>query len=208
MTKMRNPLLVQQVTLPRGVTFVFNPSMGTAKDPGIENLDTDLLVLTQISGSHFSHGMQKIDEKLSGSLSKALQKQGFSGRSGESVLVDCRQIENASQKYILVVGLGDLAHFKGYTVCALMRRVLETARELSVRKLTLPVFPNRQTEQSLNLAGSGAIIACRVALFGELPDLEEIEFFCTPQARRHLQDGIFARVPHCMVCGNPELGKF
>jgi len=208
MAEMTSHLLVQQVTSPRGVTFVFNPSMGTKQDPGIENLQTDLLVLTQMSGSHMSHGMQKIDERLSGELSSAMKEAGFAGHAGESVLVDCRKIENACQKFILVVGLGDLAHFKGYSVCGLMRRTLEVAKEHSVAKLTLPVFPNRQTEAVLNLAGSGAIIACRVATFGELPDLKEIEFFCTPQARRHLQKGLFAHVPHCMACANPELGKF
>lgn len=206
MTTMHNPLLVQQMTLPTGVTFVFNPSMGTNADPGIENIDTDLLVLTQMTESHMSQGMQKIDEKLDGALSKVMKEQNFSAQAGESVLVDCKDHSAASQRFVLVVGLGDLRKFKGYTVCGLMRKALETAKELGVRKMTLPIFPNRQTEQELNLAGSGAIIACRVATFGELPKLEEIELFCTPQARRHLQKGLFVHAPHCMVCADPELG--
>ncbi len=207
MTIMRNPLVVHQVTLPTGVTFVFNSSMGTNQDVGIENLNTDLLVLTQMSCSHMSGGMEKIDAKLDAELSKAIEKNKFTGKDGETVLLDHSGDPSASQRYILLVGLGDLRHFKGITVCGLMRKALEVAKELGVSKMTLPIFPNRQSDQQLNLVGSAAIISCRTASFGDLPHLKEIELFCTPQARRHLQDGILTRAPHCVVCGNPELGE-
>lgn len=209
MTIMRNPLVVQQVTLARGVTFTFNPSMGTKEDPGIENLETGMLVLTQMAGSHLSRGMQKIDELLCGGLSKALGSESFTGQAGESVLLDCRKIDACKQDYILVVGLGELSKFKGYSICGLMRLTLEAAVKTGVGKITLPVFPNRQTEAILNLAGSAAIIAFRVATFkSQLPELEELEFFCTPQAKRHLERGLLAKSPHCVACANPELGKF
>lgn len=201
---LHNPMIVQSVCTPNGVNFVFNPSMGTRDDPGIENLATDLLVLTQMEGAHLSQGSQKIDQKLGGALSRAIAEQNFSGRAGEKVLIDCQAFKTG-QRYVLLVGLGDLAHFKGYTVCGLMRTVLETARTLGVAKVTLPIFPNRQTEDELTLAGSAAIMSCRVATFGKLPHLQELELFCTPQARRHLQGGLLCKTPHCVDCANPKL---
>src|SRR5579883_1682490 len=151
--KLHNPMVVQSVCTPNGVNIVFNPSMGTNDDPGIENLQTDLLVLTQMEGAHLSQGAAKIDKKLSGALSQAISRAKFSGKAGEKILLDCAKFD-CGQQYILLVGLGDLAHFKGYTICGLTRLLLETARELKVSKVTLPIFPNRQTEEELTLAGS------------------------------------------------------
>jgi hypothetical protein len=202
--KLHNPMIVQSVCTSNGVNIVFNPSMGTNDDPGIENLSTDLLVLTQMSNAHMSQGTQKIDKKLGGTISKAIAAQGFTGQAAETILLDCAKFKN-EQRYVLLVGLGDPAHFKGYTVCGLMRTVLETARELGVAKITMPIFPNRQTEDELTLAGTAAIMSCRVSTFGKLPKLEEIELFCTPQARRHLQGGLICKVPHCENCANPKL---
>lgn len=205
--KLRNPLILQQLTLPRGVSFVFNPTMGSKNDPGIENLKTDLLVLTQTSGSKMSEGMQRLDSSLGRALSKALMQNDFHGHTGESVLIDSGKL-GGQQNYILVIGLGSYAEFNGRTVCAFMRKVLEVSKELGVEKITIPVFPNRQTEGQINLAGTAATLVCRVRMFAdELPKLKEVELFCTPQARRHLQDGLFCRTPRCMVCVNPELGK-
>jgi hypothetical protein len=202
----RNPLVVHHVNLSTGVSVTLNGSMGTNDDPGIENHETDLLVLTQMSCSHLSEGAQKIDSKLNSALSKAIKEANFTGLSGETVLLDCRSNPLASQKYILLVGLGDLRYFKGSTVCGLMRKSLEVAKELGVRKMTMSVFPNRQTEGELTLAGSAAIMTCRVETFGKIANLEEIEFFCTPQARRHFQDGLLTKTPHCTACSNPHLG--
>jgi len=203
----QNPLVVQQVKLQNGIWVTFNASMGTADDVGIENLQTDLLVVTQMTDSRMSGGMEKIDAKLNLALSKAITEKKFEGRSGEMVLLDCRSTEHASQKYILLVGLGRAQDMTGKTACGLMRRAMEVAKTLGVKKITMPIMPNRQSVYALNLAGSAAIMVCRAATFGQVPSLEEIELFCTPQARRFLQDGLLTRPPHCTVCDNPELGK-
>ena len=205
--KFHNPMIIRQVTLPRGVSFTLNPVMGTKEDPGIENLQTDLLVLTQMSCSHMSRGMSKIDAKLSGELSKTLAESKFEGKAGQTVLLDCRPIDG-SQKHILVVGLGPAKNFNGKSVCALMRRTLEIANQLGVEKITMPIFPNRQTGSNLNLAGTVSTLVCRVQMFmDDLPKLKEIELFCTPQARPYLQNGLNGHTPRCMICLNPELGK-
>ena len=204
--KLRNPLVLHHITLQRGVSFTLNPTMETKEDPGLENLNTDLLVLTQMSGAKMSHGMCKIDALLAGKLSESIEESGFTGKAGQSVLLDSGSL-GSKQKWILLIGLGDVPHFNGRTVCAMMRLVLEVADEKKVTKITMPIFPNRQTEDELNLAGTAATLVCRVNMFAaQLPELKEVELFCTPQARRHLQDGLFGKTPRCMVCLNPELG--
>lgn len=206
MGKMRSPLVMQELTLPRGITFVFNPTMGSSKDEGIENLETDLLVLTQMESAHMSTGCRKIDALLGGIIEAQIKESGFKGSSGQHLLIDLSKSPAARQKYILLVGLGDYRRFNGRSVCALTFLILDTASKLKVQKLTLPIFPGRQSEGNINLAGTAAIIACRVQTFASrLPELQTFEFFCTSQARKHLQDGLMAKIPHCMICSNPEL---
>lgn len=206
--KFHNQMILRSIDLPRGITFTLNPIMGTNEDPGIENLQTDLLVLTQMTSSQMSDGMQKINTKLSGALAKAIKDSAFSGRRGEHALVDCRKLTGSKPNYILVVGLGSHKDFNSFVVCGLMRLVLEVAKELGVQKITIPFMPNRQTEATVSLAASVNTLVCKVRMFqDDLPNLQDVELFCTPQARKYLQDGLMGHTPRCMLCRNPELGK-
>jgi hypothetical protein len=206
--KFHNPMILRSIDLPRGITFTLNPIMGTQEDPGIENLETDLLVLTQMTSSKMSEGMQKIDRKLSGALSAAMKERAFGGDRGDFIVVDCRSISGAKQKYVLVAGLGSHKSFNSFVICGLMRLVLEEAQKLGVQKLTIPFMPNRQTEAQVSLAASVNTLVCKVRMFqDDLPKLQEVELFCTPQARQYLQDGLMGHTPRCMLCRNPELSK-
>lgn len=206
--KFRNPMILRSIDLPRGITFTLNPIMGTNEDPGIENLDTDLLVFTQMRSSKMSEGMMKIDNKLSGALSKAVKENGFSGKAGESVVVECQSPSTSKQKYLLLVGLGSYKNFNSFVVCGMMRLVLEEAQKRGVKKITIPFMPNRQTEDKVSLTASVNTLVCKVRMFqDDLPKLQEVELFCTPQARQYLQDGLMGHTPRCMICRNPELGK-
>ncbi len=205
--KFHNPMILRSIDLPRGITFTLNPIMGTHEDPGIDNLETDLLVLTQMSGSMMSEGMQKIDRKLSGALAKALAQNDFRGKAGQSTVLNCQEISDSKQKFILVVGLGSHKQFNSFTICGLMRLVLEVANKLAVKKITIPFMPNRQTEEKVSLAASVNTLVCKVRMFADdLPNLQEVELFCTPQARQYLQDGLMGHTPRCMLCRNPKLG--
>ena len=203
--KFHNPMVVQSFSLQRGVTFTLNSCLGTQDDPGVENIVTDLLVLGEMANCRLP-AVEALDAKLGGKVAAALADVNFTGQAGESVLVKVND-PAASQKYILVIGLGDIVHYNGRSVCGFTRKVLEVAKELGVEKISIPFFPNRQTEEKVCLAATAATMVCRVTMFiPSLPNLKEIEIISTPQARRHLQDGLFGRTPRCIICTNPELG--
>lgn len=204
--KFHNPMVVHSFSLQRGVTFTLNGCIGTQEDPGVENIVTDLLVLGEMANSR-QPAIDAIDAKIGGKIAAAVAEQKFTGQAGESILVKVAE-PGSSQKYVLIIGLGDLAHYNGRTVCGFTRKVLEVAKELGVEKVSIPFFPNRQTEDEVSLAATAATMVCRVNMFlPSLPNLKEIELLSTPQARRHVQDGLFGKTPRCIICTNPELGQ-
>ena len=183
--------------------FIITPTMGTASDPGIDRWQTDLLVLTAMSHSHFTEGMRKIDTALSGQLAQALEQSEFRGhRQDQPVLVPGTPGVSGACHY-LVVGLGQYRYFGGSAVCDLFGTVLDQALKLGAAKVTLPIPPNRQTSRQVNLKGTAAVIACRLDHFAKANPkvkLPLIEFFCTAQAARHLAAGLGIAPSSCQQC--------
>ncbi len=183
-----------------------NATMGTAADPGIDKLETDLLVLTATTNFVLTEGMRKIDELLCGRLSATIAQQDFRGKRGQVILIDCPTA--SSIKSILLVGLGDHRNFDGEVLCELFGLVLEQAYATAASKVVLPIQPNRQTGRNVSLVATAAVLRCRmgqIAIAHSERGLPAVELFCTPQAGRYLQAGLKIAPWRCQPCPLNEL---
>lgn len=183
--------------------------MGTAADPGIENLDTDLLVLLTATNSVTGPAMEKIDRGLNGLLFKALGAADFKGHEREKVLFKCP--EGSPTGFILVLGIGEHRKFTGCIMCHLFGIILDTAAQIAASDLTIAIQPNRQTADNVTLKGLAAIMRCRLHQYGlnhREQTLPQIRLFCTPQADRHLMSGLQVEPWICRPCPlNDEMPK-
>jgi hypothetical protein len=174
-----------------------------------EFFDTDMLVLTQTEGTRAGGYVKLLDEHLGGAIAKAKEQAGFRGVRGSSLLLDLDKegLNPARPRYIFLVGLGKYKDFALPVVCGMTRMVLEKAAELLVERVSIPIGSNRLTQESLNLIGTGSIIHCRLeeryAQHGGIGDLKELKILCTPQARKHLEEGLRCSTPRCPIC--PDL---
>ena len=187
------------------------PVLGRKPELVPELFDTDMLVLTMMESTRPAGLFSLLDERLRGLISRAREKAAFRGALGSYILLDLAQegFAEPRPRFILLVGLGDYKNFTLPIMCGLMRLVLEKSAELGVEKVTLPVIPNRLSQHSLNLVGTGSIIHCRVEerfmLHGGIGNLKDIVLLCTPQAKKHLDEGLACSSPRCPICPDPRI---
>lgn len=185
------------------VSFVLTTMFGRNSE-SIEQLSTDLLVIDQHEHMRLGGGPRDIDTMLGGALSAAIEQHRFAGELGDHIVI---AQPSPRIKNILVVGLGRSGQFRRQTLCGFLRLVIETAKKLGVRRVTLPMFPGRLDE--ISVSGTLAVLKCRVAQYASQADglggLKEIEILSTPQARRWLVEGLSINEPLCHSCSNPQI---
>jgi hypothetical protein len=175
--------------------FVVSPSMGVAGAPGVEELRTDMLLLTRLAGLPLGPGPRAVDEALNGLISQKMKTMRFKGDLGQYILFDLdpRVHGDRLQRYVLLAGIGSTSKFNARAACQVFGLVLDKALEEGVSRLTIPIARNRMTVGNLNLKGMAHILKevvddkrSRVTR----PALREIELFCTPQARKFIEEGL------------------
>ncbi|HEY9870895.1 MAG TPA: M17 family peptidase N-terminal domain-containing protein [Candidatus Obscuribacterales bacterium] len=183
-----------------------NPIMGVGSGPQVAETRTDLLMLTKLEGMPLGPTPTAVDRALGGLISREAKRSGFTGELGQQLLVeiDPQSHPQCPQRYILLVGLGSPQKFCGKVACQVFRLVIDKALELGVEHVTIPFAPNRMTVSSLNLKGTAHILREVVdeKLSGRKgrQSLKEIQLLCTPQARKHIQDGLDIPARHKRVC--------
>lgn len=171
----------------------------------------ELVVITVMAGMQLNPLGRSLDASVDGAITKEMECHSFTGYLGQKLLVDLveKGYPAASHRYVLIVGLGDFWAFDHRTACALFRLALDSAVELGVERLILPIVPHRSTEQSLNLLGTAAIMRCRIEerwlAHAGLKNLKTVEILCAPQARKHLEEGLAIKGPRCLPCTDPAL---
>ncbi len=185
------------------VSFLVKTMFGK-KPESLAAFSTDLLVLDLHEHMRVGGGPKDFDTFLGGAIGRAVEEHKFAGALGDSILV-----QHPSEKIgaVLVVGVGKAGQFKRSTLCGFIRLVIETAMSAGAQKVTLPIFPGRLDE--ISVSGTLAVIRCRVAQFagapGGLGSLKEIEFLCTPQARRLIVGGLTVSQQLCQTCSHPKI---
>ena len=184
-----------------------SPFVGAPRNPEVHAVKTDLLVLTQLAGKPLAPVPASVDRALNGLISRKIQLTRFKADLGNHLLVDVnpKDYPDAPWRHILLVGLGHHHKFNGKAACQLFRCVVDKALELGVAHVTVPFVPNRMTGTSLNLMGTAHILKEVVdeRLTGGLENevkWQELQLLCTPQAVRHVQQGLDIPCRHRRTC--------
>jgi len=170
--------------------FTVSPTLKS--DCGVETAQTEMLMITKIHGMALGAGPRAIDNLYDGRLSQLIEAQGFTGDVGQSVVLDLG--EGHLQRYIVLVGLGTVAKFNPCTLFDVVDVALDQALARGCSKLSIPVVANRLTGLNLNLRGTSHIVRQgterRLARLRSKSGTLEVELICTPQAKRHLEEGL------------------
>lgn len=166
--------------------IVFEAQMG--RKP-VDEIETDLILLTMLSGMKVPRDLHVKDTRIAELIKSAISEKGFDGKRGDKLLIDL-----PDGKHVLLVGLGRAEKFCGGTAYAVFQEFLDEAIKLGVRRITVPFIPNRGTASCLTMKGMGHKL--NVALtrrFKELQEpvqLSELQVYCTPQAKSHIEKGV------------------
>ncbi len=175
----------------------FSVSPTLKSDGGVESVRTPMLMLTKIQGMGLGAGPKAIDECCDGLLSQCIEAQGFKGGLAQAVTVELG--ESSLQQNLVMMGLGTVSRFNPCGLAEVIEVAIDKTLERGCNKLTIPVVANRLTALNLNLRGTAHIV--RQAAERKLATIEsdetlEIEFVCTSQAKRHIQQGLDVACRH------------
>ncbi len=190
------------MTTPKIVSF---PVAGSGS-LGLTEVRTDLLMLTKFTGMALNPGFRSVDVALKGLISRKMKQACFKGELGESlhVAVDPQTYPDYPQRHILLVGLGSAQNFGPQAVCQIFQLLVDKAVELGVEHVTVPIVSNRMTGATLNLKGTAhllsEVVEAKAAALVQGMGLQEISVLCTPQARRHIDDGLSIPSRHNRTC--------
>ncbi len=189
--------------------FKVSTAFGCFSRNRLEQMPTDLLVLTAMHGVNLPAGLTSVDKVSGGSIVKALKNSAFNAHQGEHQVIDLSQ-KQLPQKYVLVVGLGDFRRFNRRGACGLFSLAIDEAVRLGVKNMLIPIAPSRLSASSLSLTTTAATLRCCVeqkAKQGALGKLEEIQLVCAPQAKRYVETGLAVDHQICPTCTHPTLGQ-
>lgn len=180
------------------------PTMGKSGSLEIPEIRTDLLMLTKLAGMPLGPTPSALDRALDGLILRKMKDADFTGEQGQHLLVDLGRRKHP-QRAILLVGLGNPQKFNGKVACQVFRLLIDQALEQGVAHAVIPFAPNRMTVSSLNLKGTAHILREVVderlsGRKGARASLKEIQVICTPQARKHIQEGLDIPSRHKNVC--------
>jgi len=183
------------------------PTMGKSGSLEVPEIRTDLLMLTKLAGMPLGPTPSAVDRALDGLIGRKMKDAEFTGEQGQHLLVDLNGGSHSArpQRAILLVGLGSAQKFCGKVACQVFRLVIDQAVEQGITQVTIPFAPNRMTVSSLNLKGTAHILREVVderlsGRKGARASLKEIQVLCTPQARKHIQEGLDIPSRHKSVC--------
>lgn len=190
------------------VRFTISPTL--ASEGGMESTRTPMLMLTKIQGMGLGGGPKAIDEACDGLLSHHMEQQGFTGGLAQAVTVELG--DESPQQNLVMMGLGTVGQFTPCGLAEVIEVAVDKTIEKGCNKITIPVVANRLTALSLNLRGTAHIV--RQAVERKLAAVEsdetfEVEFVCTTQAKRHIQQGLDIECRHkqercCLGDGDNE----
>lgn len=170
--------------------FLVSAKKGLVGDFGIEELQTPMLLVTQFAGIKLSADYSVLVDSTDGAFGKAIKRDKFTGELGETSVV---KLNGLPQDYLVVFGLGRAQRFGCGAIREMVRSVINSAVRRRVSRVTIPVIPNRTTSSNLTLNQTAHIMKCVAidVLGAKKSDKElEVEFVCTPQAKRHIQAGL------------------
>lgn len=172
-------------------SFVVNPALKGAA--GVENIETDALLLCTVAGTELGPTTRAVDVSLNGLITRKLQskKVGFTGEVGQMLSIAPK---HAKAKRISIAGLGEMASLQPRNLCKAIHLNVEDALKRGDTHVAIPVVSNSMSQ--IKLKGQAKIIREVVetlllsAAYADREGTLEVELLCTPQAAHLIQQGL------------------
>lgn len=172
--------------------FLFVARMGRES---IEALESDLVLIPVLSGMKVPRDLRADTPEIGELIKQAIKDGDFRGRRGERLLVNTSlpTTTTASGRKLLLAGLGRPERFCAGAAYGVFEALIQEAVKLKAKRITVPFIPNRGTGSCLNMKGMAHMM--NVALNKQLAEtgdvgLSEVQIFCTPQAKPHIEQGL------------------
>lgn len=176
---------------PKMPRFSFETTMGRR---ALDDIVTDMVLVAKLSSQRVPECLQAKTPAIGELIRQRIIDRGFEGRQGEKLLVETglQDSSSANQRRVLLVGIGRPEKFGAEIAYQTFAILIKQAIALGVRNVTIPFIANRATESSLNLKGMAYQLKRALNDETELAtsQLQEIQIFCTPQARYHIEEGL------------------
>ncbi|MBX9573858.1 MAG: hypothetical protein K2X77_33485 [Candidatus Obscuribacterales bacterium] len=174
--------------------FLFAARMGRES---IEDIQTDLVLIPVLSGMKVPRDLRADSEEVGELIKQAIKDNNFAGKRGETLLVETSLPSSTGEgsRKLLLAGLGRADKFCARAAEGVFGALVDEACRLNAARVTIPFIPNRGTGACLNMKGMAhrmnIALNKRLAQKGdEEVSLTEVQIFCTPQAKPHIEQGL------------------
>ncbi len=197
----------QKAVLP---VFTFETSLGRRS---IEDVPTDMVLIPMLYGMSVPQSLKSTNADVAEQIVGAIKLNGFEGKRGTSLPVETTLSDStgSGNRIVLLAGLGRPQCFDANVAESVFGKLIDEAIARGVQQITIPFIANRMTKQCLNLKGTAhrlkKAVAARFASLTEPVALREIQIYCSPQARSHIEKGLNAPIDDPMsddCCGSGE----
>lgn len=174
--------------------FLFEARMGRES---IEDIQTDLVLIPVLSGMKVPRDLRADSQEVGELIKQAIKDNNFNGKRGETLLVETTLPSSTGEgnRKLLLAGLGRADKFCAGAAEGVFGALVDEACRLNAARVTIPFIPNRGTGACLNMKGMAHRM--NIALNKRLAEkgdgevsLTEVQIFCTPQAKPHIEQGL------------------
>lgn len=185
--------------------FLFEARMGRES---IEDIQSDLVLIPVLSGMKVPRDLHADNPELGELIKQAIKDNDFHGKRGETLIVETELPSSTGDggRKLLLAGLGRADKFCAGAAESVFSALVDEACRLNAVRVTIPFIPNRGTGACLNMKGMAhrmnVALSKRLADKGDEVSLTEVQIFCTPQAKPHIEQGL--SIPVKLECGTAE----
>jgi leucyl aminopeptidase len=186
----------------------YRPAAGT--DRAIQVGHKDLIVLTKFHNEEFGKVALAVDKQLDGALQEAVNASDFSGRQGETLLVqlEARGLGSGNARKVLLVGLGNRPNYGQLVFCGFVGCVLSESSTLEAEQILLPLADIAGTDTAAP-ARLASVLKCRVnqhlATSVEHGRLKKIRLAVLPEWHGNVEEALVEREQLCRTCSDPSI---
>lgn len=160
----------------------------------LETIESDLTLITLVQGMRIPSSLHAMDKQVGTTIRQTINDQHFTGRRGHSLLFDVPLPGGQSKRNILLAGIGRADAYCGEVACEVFGTLFDKALETGAESVVVPIVPNRATSGCVNIRSTviklRRMLAQKIAAHDGPVKLKEVQFYCTPQAKRQVQLGI------------------
>lgn len=173
--------------------FTIVPLLGKSS---LDSVGADLMLITMVQGMRVPSKLYAMDARVGGTIKDKIKSAHFGGRRGQSLLFDVPLTDGDAKRKVLLHGIGRSEEYCGEVACEVFGKLIDEALEAGSSTVVVPLLAGGAAGGCVNIRSTviklRRMLAHKLASCdaGKAATIKEIKLFCTPQAKRHVQDGL------------------